>query len=149
MLPKNIHMSLFHVKKINYFQLFTCKFGSPLTFAPPCLTQQTIYRVNAFESKAVEEHQKETTRELPFIFPKLAMNPIILLLLLSLFTKVLEVEPAKPRVPGKARLPNSHITVMGFVYCDICSNNSFSRHSYFLPGDKSQCSVVRFEFPSL
>ncbi|CAM8987043.1 hypothetical protein QQ045_008873 [Rhodiola kirilowii] len=29
---------------------------------------------------------------------------------------------------------NSHITVLGFVYCDVCSNNSFSRHSYFIPG---------------
>ncbi|CAH9088911.1 unnamed protein product [Cuscuta epithymum] len=26
------------------------------------------------------------------------------------------------------------ITVMGMVYCDICSNNSFSPHSYFIPG---------------
>ncbi|KAL3829461.1 hypothetical protein ACJIZ3_018263 [Penstemon smallii] len=29
---------------------------------------------------------------------------------------------------------NPQITVMGMVYCDTCSNNSFSRHSYFLPG---------------
>ncbi|OWM70727.1 hypothetical protein CDL15_Pgr014400 [Punica granatum] len=27
----------------------------------------------------------------------------------------------------------SRITVMGIVYCDICSNNTFSKHSYFLP----------------
>ncbi|CAI9111634.1 OLC1v1011897C2 [Oldenlandia corymbosa var. corymbosa] len=27
-----------------------------------------------------------------------------------------------------------HITVMGMVYCDICYNNSFSTHSFFLPG---------------
>ncbi|OAY52493.1 uncharacterized protein LOC110612996 isoform X2 [Manihot esculenta] len=55
------------------------------------------------------------------------MNPVILLFLSSLFIKSLSsrVEPAKI---------NAHITVMGFVYCDICSNNSFSRHSYFLPG---------------
>ncbi|KAF3618537.1 putative actin-related protein 2 [Capsicum annuum] len=33
-----------------------------------------------------------------------------------------------------AKVSNSHITVMGMVYCDICSNNSFSRHSYFMPG---------------
>ncbi|KAK4282224.1 hypothetical protein QN277_013627 [Acacia crassicarpa] len=62
------------------------------------------------------------------------MNPIVFLLLLSLFTTSLEVEPAKPRLPGKPRLPSSHITVMGFVYCDTCSNNKFSRHSYFLSG---------------
>ncbi|KAK9225430.1 hypothetical protein WN943_010471 [Citrus x changshan-huyou] len=32
---------------------------------------------------------------------------------------------------------------MGFVYCDICSNNSFSRHSYFLPGAevKVDCKI--------
>ncbi|OAY37211.1 pollen-specific protein-like At4g18596 [Manihot esculenta] len=55
------------------------------------------------------------------------MNPVILFFLSSLFIKSLSsrVEPAKN---------NAHITVMGFVYCDICSNNSFSRHSYFLPG---------------
>ncbi|XP_050230731.1 major pollen allergen Lol p 11 isoform X2 [Mercurialis annua] len=33
-----------------------------------------------------------------------------------------------------AKSNNAHITVMGFVYCDICSNNTFTRHSYFLPG---------------
>ncbi|KAI4295076.1 hypothetical protein MLD38_040653 [Melastoma candidum] len=32
------------------------------------------------------------------------------------------------------RTTTSHITVMGMVYCDICSNNTFSTHSYFLPG---------------
>ncbi|KAG6659762.1 pollen-specific protein-like At4g18596 [Carya illinoinensis] len=54
------------------------------------------------------------------------MNPIILYVISSLFLNslFLGVEPAKP---------NSQIIVMGFVYCDICSNNSFSRHSYFLP----------------
>ncbi|CAN1126736.1 Pollen-specific protein-like At4g18596 [Linum perenne] len=56
------------------------------------------------------------------------MNPIILVLFLSfLFIKSLsiKVEPA-------AR--NAHFRVMGFVYCDICSNNSFTKHSYFMPG---------------
>ncbi|CAL0323293.1 unnamed protein product [Lupinus luteus] len=62
------------------------------------------------------------------------MNIITLLLLLSFFTLFLEVEPLRTKVPLKARLPNSQISVMGFVYCDICSNNSFSRHSYFLSG---------------
>ncbi|XP_010679984.2 uncharacterized protein LOC104895230 [Beta vulgaris subsp. vulgaris] len=33
-----------------------------------------------------------------------------------------------------ASKPRSQITVIGTVYCDICSNNTFSRHSYFLPG---------------
>lgn len=62
------------------------------------------------------------------------MNPLTLFLILPFFTQFLEVEPARPKVLGKPRFPNSQISVMGFVYCDFCSNNSFSRHSYFLPG---------------
>ncbi|KAK9272330.1 hypothetical protein L1049_002701 [Liquidambar formosana] len=56
-----------------------------------------------------------------------AMEPFILILLSALLTQsyASKVEPAKT---------NSQIMVMGSVYCDICSNNSFSRHSYFLPG---------------
>ncbi|KAB1211808.1 hypothetical protein CJ030_MR6G006594 [Morella rubra] len=55
------------------------------------------------------------------------MSPIILLVISPLFitSLFLGVEPTNT---------NSQIIVMGFVYCDICSNNSFSRHSYFLPG---------------
>ncbi|KAK9113401.1 hypothetical protein Syun_020198 [Stephania yunnanensis] len=34
----------------------------------------------------------------------------------------------------KSSTPASKITVMGIVYCDICSSNTFSKHSYFLPG---------------
>ncbi|XP_010556297.1 PREDICTED: pollen allergen Che a 1 [Tarenaya hassleriana] len=30
--------------------------------------------------------------------------------------------------------PNAEISVMGLVYCDVCSNNTFSRHSYFMSG---------------
>ncbi|KAJ4711457.1 Pollen Ole e 1 allergen/extensin [Melia azedarach] len=30
--------------------------------------------------------------------------------------------------------PTSRITVVGVVFCDTCSTNAFSRHSYFLPG---------------
>ncbi|XP_071703482.1 uncharacterized protein [Rutidosis leptorrhynchoides] len=29
---------------------------------------------------------------------------------------------------------NPRISVVGVVYCDACSNSSFSTHSYFLPG---------------
>ncbi|XVF16155.1 hypothetical protein REPUB_Repub10bG0007200 [Reevesia pubescens] len=59
------------------------------------------------------------------------MNPIIFFVLSSLFIKALSLkhEPAKN---------NAQITVIGLVYCDICSNNSFSRHSYFLPGAEVQ-----------
>ncbi|KAL5581412.1 hypothetical protein UlMin_013854 [Ulmus minor] len=57
------------------------------------------------------------------------MNSLIFLFLISsLMLKSLFLE-ARP-----ARRTNAHIVVMGFVYCDICSNNSFSKHSYFIPG---------------
>ncbi|KAF3331022.1 Pollen-specific protein-like protein [Carex littledalei] len=32
--------------------------------------------------------------------------------------------------------PLSNITVVGSVYCDACSNNTFSKHSFFLKGVK-------------
>ncbi|KAL7221003.1 hypothetical protein ACSBR1_023038 [Camellia fascicularis] len=56
------------------------------------------------------------------------MDSKILFLLSSLLTLslALEIEPETTA--------NPQITVMGIVYCDICSNNTFSRHSYFLPG---------------
>ncbi|CAN4082264.1 unnamed protein product [Withania somnifera] len=38
------------------------------------------------------------------------------------------------QVEAAPKVANSHITVMGMVYCDICFNNSFSRHSYFMQG---------------
>ncbi|KAG6435084.1 hypothetical protein SASPL_106734 [Salvia splendens] len=46
------------------------------------------------------------------------------------FSFLLQLEAAK----SHSNINNPQITVMGIVYCDICSNNSFSRHSYFLPG---------------
>ncbi|KAJ4822166.1 hypothetical protein Tsubulata_020772 [Turnera subulata] len=55
------------------------------------------------------------------------MNPIILFFISALFFKPI----ASKAVPPK---PSAQITVMGFVYCDICSNNTFSRNSYFLTG---------------
>ncbi|XP_057982628.1 pollen-specific protein-like At4g18596 [Malania oleifera] len=58
-----------------------------------------------------------------------AMNPLVLLFLLSSLS-IPSLSSSKAQ-PAK---PNSQITVMGIVYCDICSNNTFSRHSYFLPG---------------
>ncbi|XP_047983063.1 uncharacterized protein LOC125223811 [Salvia hispanica] len=47
------------------------------------------------------------------------------------FSFLLQLEAAKSH---SNTINNPQITVMGIVYCDICSNNSFSRHSYFLPG---------------
>ncbi|KAL1210104.1 hypothetical protein V5N11_010678 [Cardamine amara subsp. amara] len=43
--------------------------------------------------------------------------------------------------------PDAEVTVMGFVYCDVCSNNSFSRHSYFMPGVEVRI-VCRFKAAS-
>lgn len=60
---------------------------------------------------------------------QLTMNPrilIVLVLVLVLFTKTLSLE-TDPK-------PTSNITVMGTVFCDACSNNTFSEHSYFLRG---------------
>ncbi|XP_062156417.1 uncharacterized protein LOC133864176 [Alnus glutinosa] len=55
------------------------------------------------------------------------MDSIILLVLAFLFTHPLSLI-AQPTTPV------SHINVVGVVYCDICSSNTLSRHSYFLPG---------------
>lgn len=58
------------------------------------------------------------------------MSPIISFFLISsLFITAHSLKVQHPK-------PNAQITVLGFVYCDICSNNSFSRHSYFIPGKK-------------
>ncbi|OAY34257.1 leucine-rich repeat extensin-like protein 3 [Manihot esculenta] len=55
------------------------------------------------------------------------MTPIILLLLATFVAHPFSLlaQPANPI---------SRISVVGVVYCDSCSTNSFSRHSYFLPG---------------
>ncbi|GAB2278415.1 hypothetical protein Dimus_013100 [Dionaea muscipula] len=64
----------------------------------------------------------------------LAMSPLYLVIFSCfMLTQVVPQRSAEPAKGARAR-PNSQITVMGMVYCDICSNNTFSRHSYFLPG---------------
>ncbi|EXC29147.1 hypothetical protein L484_005655 [Morus notabilis] len=55
------------------------------------------------------------------------MNSLLVLLLFLSSSLILHLEAR----PSKS---NAHIIVMGFVYCDICSNNTFSKNSYFLPG---------------
>ncbi|KAF2916973.1 hypothetical protein DAI22_09g158600 [Oryza sativa Japonica Group] len=42
----------------------------------------------------------------------------------------------------EARFLSNNITVVGSVYCDACSNNTFSKHSFFLKGARVliQCS---------
>lgn len=53
---------------------------------------------------------------------------LLLFFLSSLFLRQPLSLAAKPKPI------NPQILVMGMVYCDICSNNTFSKHSYFLPG---------------
>ncbi|PRQ39834.1 hypothetical protein RchiOBHm_Chr4g0429561 [Rosa chinensis] len=64
-------------------------------------------------------------------FRTFPMDAIIfhLLLLLTCFL----THPIAP-VAHKATTPTARITVVGAVYCDTCSSNTFSRSSYFLPG---------------
>ncbi|KAI3768825.1 hypothetical protein L2E82_19660 [Cichorium intybus] len=50
----------------------------------------------------------------------------IIFILLVTTSMFMELEASKPSIP--------HISVMGMVYCDACSNNSFNNHSYFLAG---------------
>ncbi|KAK7845416.1 hypothetical protein CFP56_009308, partial [Quercus suber] len=54
------------------------------------------------------------------------MDSIIILVLASLFTHPLSLIAQPTNLVSK-------ITVVGVVYCDICSSNTFSRHSSFLP----------------
>ncbi|XP_072965456.1 uncharacterized protein [Typha angustifolia] len=55
------------------------------------------------------------------------MNPRVLIVaILSICTNLLFTE-ALPR-------SISNISVIGAVYCDACSNNTFSKHSFFLKG---------------
>ncbi|XAR52030.1 hypothetical protein NMG60_11006871 [Bertholletia excelsa] len=56
------------------------------------------------------------------------MDPVTTLFILS-SSLILSIHS-----PVEAAKVNPQITVMGIVYCDTCSNNTFSRHSYFMPG---------------
>ncbi|KAJ4824539.1 hypothetical protein Tsubulata_011035 [Turnera subulata] len=61
-----------------------------------------------------------------------SMVPIAFLVLLATFLAYPLSVTARP--PANAANPTSRITVVGVVFCDTCSTNSFSKHSYFLPG---------------
>ncbi|XP_010926790.2 LOW QUALITY PROTEIN: uncharacterized protein [Elaeis guineensis] len=54
------------------------------------------------------------------------MSPRFLIVLVALGTKFFYV--------GALPKPISNITVIGAVFCDVCSNNTFSKHSYFIKG---------------
>lgn len=43
--------------------------------------------------------------------------------------------------------PTANITVTGLVYCDVCSTNSFSKHSYFMSGVEVRI-ICRFKTAS-
>ncbi|XP_059316498.1 uncharacterized protein LOC132067319 [Lycium ferocissimum] len=55
-------------------------------------------------------------------------STVFAVLILHLFVQVLSVS-ARP-VEG----PSSRIIVQGSVFCDVCCDNTFSKHSYFLSG---------------
>ncbi|KAL0642584.1 hypothetical protein Bca4012_040874 [Brassica carinata] len=55
-----------------------------------------------------------------------------LIMFLFALLQLLLVNSLSPKHPSAK--PDAEINVMGFVYCDVCSNNSFSKHSYFMSG---------------
>ncbi|KAG0446949.1 hypothetical protein HPP92_028589 [Vanilla planifolia] len=59
----------------------------------------------------------------------MALAVLFFLLCASLFPQSLSLNPN----PTSAK-PKTNITVIGSVFCDPCSENTFSKHSYFLPG---------------
>ncbi|CAG7859842.1 unnamed protein product [Brassica rapa] len=54
------------------------------------------------------------------------------IMFLFVHLQLLLVNSLSPKHPSAK--PAAEINVMGFVYCDVCSNNSFSKHSYFMSG---------------
>lgn len=62
----------------------------------------------------------------------------------ALFLLLAALAAAGPEaaVAGASPKPGSNITVMGTVFCDICANNSFSKHSYFLRGQSTRRSSL-------
>ncbi|ESQ32782.1 hypothetical protein EUTSA_v10005021mg [Eutrema salsugineum] len=55
-----------------------------------------------------------------------------LIMILFILLQLLLINSLSPK--HSSAKPKAEINVMGFVYCDVCSNNSFSRHSYFMSG---------------
>ncbi|KAL5552548.1 hypothetical protein UlMin_039949 [Ulmus minor] len=60
------------------------------------------------------------------------MDPIYCLLLFACFFTY----PFS--LTARTTTPPTRITVVGAVYCDSCSSNAFTKHSYFLPGVEVQ-----------
>ncbi|XP_010425434.1 PREDICTED: uncharacterized protein LOC104710515 [Camelina sativa] len=61
--------------------------------------------------------------------------------------QILLVNSLSPKHSSPKPKPAAEITIMGFVYCDVCSNNSFSKHSYFMSGVEVRV-VCRFKAAS-
>ncbi|KAM5582063.1 hypothetical protein ABKV19_011000 [Rosa sericea] len=68
------------------------------------------------------------------------MNPVLLFLISFMFFQSAFLGGESART--KAVKGNSQIIVMGLVYCDICSNNTFSTHSYFIPGAEVKIDCI-------
>ncbi|CAF2090194.1 unnamed protein product [Brassica rapa] len=68
-----------------------------------------------------------------------------LIMFLFVLLQLLFVNSLSPK--HSSAEPNAEVTVMGFVYCDVCSNNTFSRHSYFMSGVEVRI-VCRFKSAS-
>ncbi|KAL8233924.1 hypothetical protein R6Q59_020024 [Mikania micrantha] len=54
------------------------------------------------------------------------MEPTSIIFLFSTISMILQLEASRPIIP--------QISVMGMVYCDTCSINSFNNHTFFLSG---------------
>ncbi|KAG7563695.1 hypothetical protein ISN44_As10g004720 [Arabidopsis suecica] len=70
-----------------------------------------------------------------------------LIMFLFSLLQFLLVNSLPPKHSSPKPKPDAEITIMGFVYCDVCSNNSFSKHSYFMSGVEVRI-VCRFKAAS-
>lgn len=69
------------------------------------------------------------------------MKKKLITMFLFLLLQLLLVNSFSPKQSSPK--PDAEITVMGFVYCDVCSNNTFSRQSYFMSGNSQNIAHKR------
>ncbi|CAN8253741.1 unnamed protein product [Cochlearia groenlandica] len=62
------------------------------------------------------------------------MKKKMMIMFLFIFLQLMLVNSFSPKHSSHTKPREEEINVMGFVYCDVCSNNTFSRHSYFMSG---------------
>ena len=146
------HMSLFDMKKIKPFKkpLFFCVVLSLTIISSKAnffLHLCSLYHSPLHKNK-LSQSLYLTSENFHVLSVILLLNfgilmeksTIILCLIVFFLTLSLTHGGRHPAAKGAAKgkpKPRSRITVIGTVYCDICSNNTFSRHSYFLPGKLS------------